>query len=345
MNYWSYFILGLTTGGISCLAVQAGLLTSMVVNQEHEEELNKTQLRKRLWKPVLLFLGSKLVVHTAFGALLGLLGSAIALNEGTKLYFQIIAGVFLLATAANLLNVHPIFRYVAFQPPAFVGRMLKKHKQSESAFAPVILGALTLLIPCPVTQTMEITAISTGNPLAGALVMFSFVLGTSPLFGFVGMLATSLTEQWKDRFLRFAAYMLIFMGLSTINGVLVVIDAPLTLQKATAPVTDFLAGGPYRQQAGTQPTIANGVQKLQLTILNQGYSPRYLSAKVGVPVELTVQSVNAYSCATDFVFREFGIRRLFAQNETQTYSFTPTKKGKFTFACGMGMYTGVLEVL
>ena len=78
MNYWVYFLTGLTTGGISCLMMQAGLLTSMVVNQETADTPGSTEATPsatKLWQPVVLFLVSKLVVHTVFGALLGLLGS------------------------------------------------------------------------------------------------------------------------------------------------------------------------------------------------------------------------------------------------------------------------------
>jgi len=37
MNLWIIFLTGLTTGGLSCLAVQGGLLTSIIANQKEGE--------------------------------------------------------------------------------------------------------------------------------------------------------------------------------------------------------------------------------------------------------------------------------------------------------------------
>ena len=37
MNLWIIFLTGLTTGGLACLAVQGGLLTSVIANQKEQE--------------------------------------------------------------------------------------------------------------------------------------------------------------------------------------------------------------------------------------------------------------------------------------------------------------------
>lgn len=67
------FVTGLTTGGLSCLAVQGGLLASSIA---HEVELSVGQQLPRSKKhsrnpaaprasrPILLFLGAKLVAYT-----------------------------------------------------------------------------------------------------------------------------------------------------------------------------------------------------------------------------------------------------------------------------------------
>ncbi len=91
--------------------------------------------------------------------------------------------------------------------------------------------------------------------------------------------------------------------------------------------------------------IENGVQKVTIEAQNSGYIPSYFTVKKGVPVELTVQSMDVYSCAADFVFKEFGISVFLGPTDSKTFNFTPTKKGKFTYSCSMGMYSGVMEVL
>jgi sulfite exporter TauE/SafE len=86
------FTTGLTTGGLSCLMVQGGLLASSLANQLEQDMLvqsrnvkgreKRDKTRKEVIKkfrphtalPIALFLGAKVVAYTLLGFLLGLLG-------------------------------------------------------------------------------------------------------------------------------------------------------------------------------------------------------------------------------------------------------------------------------
>jgi sulfite exporter TauE/SafE len=170
MNLLIIFLTGLTTGGLSCLAVQGGLLTGIIANQKDQEfeaivddkqtrkQKNRRDYLKKLqsknfslasfdqldWMPVTMFLASKLVAHTILGFLLGALGSTISLTLGVRLAFQFFTAAFMFATAMNLLDVHPIFRYVAFQPPKFIQKMIRSTSKSQALFAPAVLGLMTI---------------------------------------------------------------------------------------------------------------------------------------------------------------------------------------------------------
>jgi sulfite exporter TauE/SafE len=174
MNFLLIFLTGLTTGGLACLAVQGGLLASVISNQKEDEEQGvdaKAQNPRSFdaldWQPVTIFLLAKLFIHTVLGFLLGALGTVLALNLETRLLFQFAAALFMFATAMNLLNVHPIFRFVVLQPPKFIQRLIKNSTKSKALFTPAILGLLTVLIPCGVTQAMELVAINSGSPILG----------------------------------------------------------------------------------------------------------------------------------------------------------------------------------
>lgn len=155
MNLGLIFLTGLTTGGISCLAVQGGLLVSLIANLKAKQGGNR-RLDLLDWLPVLMFLLSKAIAYTVLGFLLGLFGSKISLNETAAAVFQIFTALFMFGTAMNLLNAHPLFRYLTITPPRFVRRLLKNSGKGEALFTPLILGALTVLIPCGVTQAMEV---------------------------------------------------------------------------------------------------------------------------------------------------------------------------------------------
>lgn len=371
MDLLLIFFTGLTTGGLSCLAMQGGLLTSVIANQkdqEHEEivgdkKIEKLKKKKKYlkklqkqnfslqsfdeldWLPVTMFLLAKLISHTILGFLLGWLGSAITLSLGVRLAFQTFTALFMFATAMNLLNVHPIFRFVVFQPPKFIQKMVRSSSKSKALFAPALLGFLTIFIPCGVTQAMEVLAINSGSPIYGALIMFAFVLGTTPLFAILGVATAKLSEGWYSKFTKFASYALIFMAIYSINGVLIVMNSPITVQKIVRPVTYFFSDERFTYSNTPAANIQNGVQQVTIDVLNSGYSPNYVQVQAGTPVNLTLQSNETYTCALAFVFREFGIDTFLEATDSQSFTFTPTKKGQFTFTCSMGMYTGIMEVI
>ena len=196
MNLLSIFITGLFTGGLTCLAVQGGLLASSIAQQE--SDTLKDEALKGHALPILSFLTTRLIAYTVLGILLGSLGSIVQLSLTTRVALQSVAALFMIGTALNLLNVHPIFRYFIIQPPKFLTRMVKSQSRNNSAlpagrqvFGPAIVGAMTVLIPCGATQAMMAYAITQGSPLLGGLVMFTFILGTSPLFFLLGMAAKS----------------------------------------------------------------------------------------------------------------------------------------------------------
>jgi len=352
MNFWAIFLTGLTTGGLSCLAMQGGLLASIISNQKEKEldskskNVSLTTFDQLDWLPVSLFLLAKLVSHTILGFLLGWLGSQIEFSLSVRLIFQGLAALFMLATAANLLKLHPIFRYVVFQPPRFMQKMVRNSTKGNALFTPALLGFMTILIPCGVTQAMEVLAITSGNPVMGALIMLFFVLGTSPLFAILGVATAKLSETFQKNFMNVAAASLIILGLSSLNGILVVLNSPVTFEKITQPITYFFSEERFSDGPNTiQTRIENGAQQVIIDVKSNGYSPNRIKVKAGSPVQLTLQTKDTYSCATSFILKAFNIKMQLGPNDTQTISFTPTTKGKFPFTCSMGMYSGVLEVI
>lgn len=373
MNLFVIFLTGLTTGGLSCLAVQGGLLTSVIANQKEEEldevakgktltrkeqrkakyfrelqqQTRSTSFDKLDWLPVTLFLIAKLIAHVILGFFLGWLGSQLQLSLTVRLIFQVAAALFMLGTAMNLLDVHPIFRYLVIQPPRIVRKWLKNTTHSQSFFTPVLLGFMTIFIPCGVTQSMEVLAVSSGNAVLGAAILGSFVLGTSPLFAIIGIATAKLSEAFQDKFMKFAATTLIFLSLNSLNGVLIVMNSPITFGTFILPITSLFTNErliPFAN--GTNMALVqNNVQQVVIQAKSNGYEPNYIRVKAGVPVNLTVQTNGTYTCASFFSMRAFGINLQLGPTDSQSVVFTPTQPGKYQFTCSMGMYRGILEVI
>ena len=159
-------------------------------------------------------------------------------------------GIFMVGTALRMFNVHPIFRYFAIEPPSFVTRYIRrKSKGQASALTPLFLGALTVLIPCGVTQAMMAVAMGTGDPVTGATMMFAFTLGTTPVFFTVAYLATRLGARLEKNFVRVVAVIVLVLGLVSIDGGLTLAGWPYSvanLRMAAAASPAAVAGGLQR---------------------------------------------------------------------------------------------------
>lgn len=333
MDLFTIFLTGLTVGGLTCLAVQGGLLASVIAARESAEVKGRVNSKNPFF-PTLAFLLAKLISYTIFGALLGLVGGAISISESVQIAMQVVAGLYMIAIALNLLDVHPIFRYVVIQPPRFLLRKVKHQSKSEAAFAPAMLGMMTIFIPCGTTLAMEALAIASASPFQGAAIMAAFVAGTSPLFFGVGWLTSTLGDNYRTRFLTVAAVAVLYLGLASINGALTAAASPYTFQNMMRSLT----GAALTQDATVK-------QEVRITISSGGYSPGYFKVRKDVPVTVTLDAQDAYTCASAFRIPTLGISRNLQPNEQFAFTFTPRTTGQIPFTCSMGMYTGIIEVI
>ncbi|TSC65500.1 MAG: Uncharacterized protein CEO21_398 [Microgenomates group bacterium Gr01-1014_80] len=315
------------------MAVQGGLLASTIA-----------VARSHNIFPVLSFLTTKIIAYTILGFILGTFGSALALSDSVRIVMQLLAGLYMIAIALNLLNVHPIFRYAVIQPPRFMMRRVKDITRSREVFAPGLLGALSVFIPCGITLAMEALAISSGNPVLGASIMAAFTLGTAPLFLGLGVLTGVLGNAFKSNFLKLAGILVLYLGITSFNGVLNLAGSPLTLQTlaAASPVqVEFNFGEPMQSVV----RLENGVQVADISVLPTSYTPGYIQVQSKVPVKLNLQTLGKLGCTSEFRVPALGISKRLPPSGVESVEFTPEKPGRLAFTCSMGMYGGVIEVI
>ena len=83
-------------------------------------------------------------------------------------------------------------------------------------------------------------------------------------------------------------------------------------------------------------------QKITLSMKNSNYYPNTINVKEGRPVEITLDT-SVKGCYRSFTIKDLSVRKYSASAEDKV-TFTPTKKGTFTFACSMGMGFGKIVV-
>lgn len=323
-NIWLPLITGLTSGGLSCFAVQGGLLTSALADQETGD------VKYLKEKSILMFLVAKLIAYTILGALLGAIGSKIVISPTFQAWLQIFVGFYMLATAARLLDLHPIFRYFVITPPKFVLRFMRKISVSDSSLVPFFLGSLTVLIPCGVTQAMMLLAISSGASYMGASIMFFFILGTSPVFFLIGLAATTLLKN--KAFAIIASIFILIMGILSINSGQILRGSIHTIQNYWKVISN-----------SNQTQKTGSVVNIKVT--NRGYESDVNTLKVGVPVTLNLITDSVTSCSLAFLIPSLNISKFLPSTGKTTITFTPTKLGNLTYTCSMGMYSGSFTVV
>lgn len=342
MNLWAIFLTGLFAGALTCLAVQGGLLATTIAQREEEKLKNKTKQSGNA-RPILAFLIAKLAAYTLFGLLLGWFGSFFQLSLTANLILQLGVGIFMLGTAMNLLNVHPIFRYFIIQPPRFFTRMVRNQSKSKEFFAPALLGAFTVFIPCGATQAMMALSIASGNPISGALILFVFVLGTSPLFFIFGYLATKLGDAMQQQFMKVAAYTLVLLALFNMNNALALTGSTFTLNNVWS---GFYCTFAFCDKDFAPSTAQATVSNATITIDNNGYSPNNLTVKAGSEVTLNIVNKNGGGCTQAFTLPKYNIQKIVPIGKSDTITFTaPNTPGPLAFMCSMGMFRGVINVI
>jgi len=321
------------------MAVQGGLLAGSLANQiETDVTTGKNQkFHPKIALPIILFLIAKLVVYTLLGYLLGALGSIFELTPTTRAIMQFAIGIFIIGNALRMLNVHPLFRYFSFEPPTWLTRYIRRKSKNKTSFiTPLYLGALTVLIPCGVTQTIMAAAVATANPLLGAALMFSFTLGTSPVFFLLSYFATRLSAVMEKYFVRIIAVVLLVLGILAIDTGVNLLGAPYSLTR--------MVQSAFSQPATTitdKPGGGTANNELIVNATGYGYEPPSLRAPANTPIKLNLVTNDTYSCSRAFTIPELNMAKLLPATGTTVLEIPPQPPGKvLAFTCSMGMYSG-----
>jgi len=360
VNLTAVLLTGLLAGGVSCAAVQGGLLAALIARQRRVPASARpvsvpSRVRARhaaesgspRWGgfgddlvPVGGFLAGKLISHTVLGALLGALGATVRLSVHVSAALQLLAGTVIIVFGLAQLGV-PGLRRIVVEPPASMGKLVLRSARSQAAFAPGLLGLASILIPCGVTLSVEALALTSGSALGGAATMAVFVIGTSPLFAVLGYAARKAATAWRGRLAVATGLALLVMGVITFNGGLEVAGSPLAASRLAAQFTSTSTGA---NTAAATSVIADGHQTVQINATSDGYSPSTTHARAGIPITLRVHSDDAQGCIRSFTVPDLNVQQILPASGDTEIELGTLQPGTLAYACGMGMYTGTITI-
>ena len=333
------FITGLIAGGLSCMAVQGGLLAAAIAQREEARLQQKVKTGGSIL-PISIFLSAKLVAYTILGFLLGWFGSLFQIALPLQVALQFLVGLFLVGTALHLFNVHPFFRYFVIQPPRFLMRFIRKESKSETFFAPAILGASTVFIPCGATQAVMAISIASGSAVTGALILFAFTLGTLPIFFILGYLATRVSGILRQAFAKVAATALVLLAIFTLNNGIALTGSHYTLEELGKGGWCVIS---YCDESEVLPAAADDTA---ITINAYGYEPRQLTVHAGAPVSIHLTNTGNTGCPQAFTIPQLGLQQVVPLGTSKVLRFTaPKQPGDIAFMCSAGLYRGVIHVI
>ena len=331
MSYGMLFIIGLITS-VHCVAMCGGINLSQCIPRGAETAGKPG--RFSAFRPALLYNLGRVVSYTAVGFIVGGLGSAFNFSNALQGALKLAAGVFMVIMGINMLGIFPWFRRLNPRMPKFFADKIDRRKSGGAG--PLTVGLLNGLMPCGPLQAMQIYALSTGSPFAGALSMFLFSLGTVPLMFGLGALSSALGKKFTRRAMTAGAVLVVVLGLSMLSQ-----GWSLSGFSLPRPASD----NPGAQAgAASGAKIENGVQVVESTLSSGGYPS--ITVRAGTPVRWIIDAPEGSlnGCNYRIFIPEYEIEYQFKTGKN-IIEFTPAQAGNFPYSCWMGMIQSSINVV
>lgn len=330
-SYIILFVVGIITS-IHCVGMCGGIMLSQSLS-------NKSNNQFEAIKPAILYNSGRVLSYTILGGITGALGSVFSLSIATQSALQIFASVFMIMLGFNMAGFNAFKRFHIKLP-----HLACKFK-NESA-SPFIVGLLNGLMPCGPLQTMQLFALGTGSALKGSLSMFIFSMGTVPLMLTFGALSGLLSKGYTKKILNFSGILIIVLGLImgnrglTLSGININPIAMFYSNSNNLSSTNSIGAS---NENITKATLKDGVQIINMTADNNGYTPNIFYVQKGIPVKWIISGDQITSCNNAIVAQSLNIQRKLKNGEN-VIEFTPSDKD-INFSCWMGMIRGVIKVV
>lgn len=215
VSYGTAFMIGVVASLSTCMAVVGGLVLSMSATFAKEGDRVKPQL---------LFHAGRIISFFFLGGVIGMIGSAFALNVTGTFILSLLIGIVMLILGINLLDVFHFAKKLQPSMPKFISGHAIGISKINHTMTPLLVGLATFFLPCGFTQSMQIYTLSTGSFVEGGLTMLSFALGTLPVLALLSFSSFSIQKSSKAGvFFRSAGLIVILFALFNIINSLVVI--------------------------------------------------------------------------------------------------------------------------
>jgi len=322
-SYAVIFLVGILTS-IHCIGMCGGIMFSQTLSKENKNKFEVV-------KPAVLYNLGRVVSYTIIGGIIGAVGSVFSISITAKAAVQIFAGIFMIMMGFNIAGFS-LFRKFNIKLPPIACRIKNK------SGSPFVIGVLNGIMPCGPLQTMQLFALGTGSAVKGALSMFMFSIGTVPLMLIFGSLSGLLGKNSSKRILKLSGVLIIVLGLIMGNRGFALAGININ------PVTSLTGSSKEISKGNVAKAILkDGVQIINMTADNNGYTPNAFYVQKGIPVRWVIDGKEINSCNNVIVAQSLNIEKKLESGEN-VIEFNPEDKD-INFSCWMGMIRGVIKVV
>ena len=212
MSYGTAFVIGLIASVSTCLAVVGGLVLSLSASSAKEGGT---------WRTQTLFHAGRLGGFFMLGGAIGAIGSSFQLGFNGNIILGIIIALVMLILGINLLDIFHFTKRLQFTLPAWLSKHVLRGSKHDHYLAPVLVGIGTFFLPCGFTQSVQLSVLTAGSFIKGALTMTVFALGTLPMLALLSFGALNIAHQsWKGVFFKTAGIIVITLALFNLANAL-----------------------------------------------------------------------------------------------------------------------------
>ena len=210
------FLILLTTGFFTGLSHCAGMCGSLV----SAFSIQQKQMKGSVTSPLLLYQCGRISTYVLIGLITATIGSSLqltALGQGWQVGLSVFVGLMMLTIGLNLMGVFRGLRWLESASLAkWVGERIRRLMVAAHPAAPYGLGMANGMLPCGPVYAMALLAATSESPLRGGLIMLFFGLGTLPAMLSMGFIFAKLSVAVRLRLYRFAATLIILVGVQQV---------------------------------------------------------------------------------------------------------------------------------
>ena len=305
ITYGMLFLTGLLTS-IHCISMCGSINLVASINNENKRDYKR---------PILYNLG-RIISYTIIGALVGLLGKVLSINNVVSGIIIIIASIIMLLMSLTMLNIIKV-RFKFF----------KYKVNNRNSF---IIGLLNGLMPCGPLQTMQVYALTTGSIFKGALSMFLFGLGTVPLMFLTGVVFSSMKGKTKILINKIASVLIFVLSIIMLNRGLLSLNI------------DLFKNNNYKDYVKT--TIKDGYQEIELDLDYDNYKDIIVQKDIPVRIIINASKDKLTGCNNELIINKYNIKKKLEVG-SNVIEFTPKDEGTISYTCWMDMIKNNIKVI